>query len=130
MSVDEKFGKEKEVQFLDLLKSKYGDDVTQIDCKYSPFDFVSNTHLFELKARRNTKNKYPTIMIGYNKILSAQNQQRKVVFCFDFTDKKCYYEYNQSDTDKIEIRMGGRTDRGKDEIKLYAYIPVELLKDF
>jgi hypothetical protein len=130
MNRDLEFGKEKEKDFLQVLRDRYGDDVIQIDNQYSPFDFISPTHLIELKARRNNKNKYPSVMVGYNKILSAQVQERKVVFCFDFLDNKCYYEYKDEDKDKIEIRLGGRTDRNKNEIKMYAYIPLELLSDF
>lgn len=131
MNVDEKFGKEKEIEFLDVLRRKYGEGIVHIQDRFSPFDYISETHLFELKARRNTKHKYPSVMVGYNKLLSAQMQENKiVVFCFDFVDAKCYYEYNPDDKDKIQIRVGGRSDRGKEEFKLYAYIPVELLQDF
>lgn len=130
MNHDLEFGKEKEKDFLQVLRNRYGDDVMQIDNQYSPFDFISPTYLFELKARRNNKNKYPSVMVGYNKILSAQMQERKVVFCFNFTDTNCYYEYKDEDKDKIEIRLSGRTDRQKNEIKMYAYIPLQLLSDF
>jgi hypothetical protein len=38
-----------------------------------------------------------------------------------------YWEYKTDDLDDITIKSGGRWDRGKPEIKDYAYIPVKKL---
>ena len=44
---------------------------------------------------------------------------------FKFTDGLYYYEYNKSDN--LEYGMGGRKDRGRNEIKDYCYIPIKYL---
>ena len=127
---DEKYGDENEIQYLDILKSQFGEDVTKIKNKYSTFDFTSESYIYELKSRRNTKNKYPTTMIGLNKLESAKKQNKTVIFIFDFTDKKCYWKYNEKEFKKCNVQVGGRCDRGYVESSMYVYIPIDLLTDF
>ena len=47
------------------------------------FDFYNDDYLVELKSRRNNYDKYPTTMIGKNKIDKAAREQfKKCIFCF------------------------------------------------
>ena len=65
------------------------------------------------------------------KILTKKNNN--VYFCFyftknDYSDCDLYYwKFNLLDIDKCETKTGGRTDRGKNEIKKYFFIPTFLL---
>ena len=69
-------------------------------------------------------------MIGMNKIIKARaltisNPDVRIYFFFKFTDG-CYgwkYDINTI----LPQRLGGRCDRGRDEIKEYNYIPISLL---
>ena len=82
----------------------------------------------EVKKRNNTKDKYPTTMVGENKFLKAKEYYDKgydVLFCFEFTDGIYYYEYCD---EKLEVKLGGRRDRDRPEFKNYVYIPVNKLK--
>ena len=94
-----------------------------------PMDFYFGDTYFEVKSRRNNYNKYPTTMIGYNKIKWIKNNNIKdVYFIFVFEDGNYYYKYNPED--KFETSIGGRWDRGKEEKKLYYYIPINKLTKF
>lgn len=93
------------------------------------FDFKDNNGTYyEIKSRNNYHNKYPTTMVGHNKLLFADRLNKPVYFVFKFTDGIYYYEYDKSKINELQISKGGRCDRGKQEYKQYAYIPIELLK--
>lgn len=94
------------------------------------FDFINEEKkiMLELKTRRNTKQKYPTTMVGYNKIQEAQRLKQEgwsIYFVFYFTDDVCFYEFDTIHNDWVN--NGGRRDRGRLEYKQYYYIPVNLL---
>jgi len=97
--------------------------------EFSIFDLRSNKTktIVEVKKRNNTKNKYPTTMIGENKFIKAKDYYDRgydIYFCFYFTDGLFYYKYCD---EKLEIKKGGRCDRGKPEYKNYVYIDVNKL---
>jgi hypothetical protein len=131
LNIDIKFGEEKEND----LKSKLE---TYFKCKLEKtnkchlFDYIDeqNKILIELKSRRNTKMKYPTTMIGYNKILESIKKIKEgytIYYIFNFTDKLSFYKFEKDNNDYHSI--GGRKDRGRPEFKKYYFIPVNLLTD-
>ena len=93
------------------------------------FDFSNKKFFVDAKARRNNKNRYPTTMVGENKVkmgLDLMLQGFRVFFVFGFVDKDCLWELNR---DEYEVSYGGRSDRGGPEIKSYAYVPINFLQD-
>ena len=96
---------------------------------FAEFD-LKNDHVYiEVKRRRNTKLKYPTTMVGENKVVKGfklQAQGKRVFFAFDFVDVLCLWELNR---DEYEVRHGGRYDRGNPEIKSYCYVHTNYLMD-
>ena len=64
-------------------------------------------------------------MIGYNKIKKASTLDEYVYFFFSFEDGLYYWLYDKEY--ELEIKRGGRFDRGRPEINDYCYIPIELL---
>ena len=126
---DYEFGTRHEVDTLTALRTLNPTLVRTHD-KYDPFDFVNDTFnvFVELKTRNNTKNKYPTTMISYSKILHAKkNPDRQYYFAFKFVDGLYYIKYDASLFETFAVGEGGRFDRGFDEINQYIYIPVENL---
>ena len=124
---DLEFGRIKENELLPVLKNYFNDDSIQKLNKYNTFDFKGENKFIELKSRNNELNKYPTTMIGFNKINKASLILEDVYFCFCFTNGLYYYKYNKEDN--FEIRKGGRYDRIKTgEINDYYYIPINLLQ--
>jgi len=123
-----------EANHIGHLSGHFGCELTKTTSKYDLFDFESSKCRvkIELKTRRNTKNRYPTTMVGYNKILAGQDlilyEGYRVYFCFKFTDGLYYYELTDNSHNEYIVNQGGRRDRGRDEIKKYCFIPVELLK--
>jgi hypothetical protein len=67
-------------------------------------------------------------MIGLNKVLCCNDLKTRYIFIFKFIDNILFCEYNKIDFSNFEIKQGGRTDRNKNEIYLYCYIPVNYLK--
>ena len=123
---DYTFGLKKEIELLPKIKLFFNDEtITQLD-RLNVFDYKGDNKYIELKSRNNNYNKYPTTMIGYNKIKKALELNEDVYFIFSFTDGIYYYKF---DRDKeLEIKQGGRRDRGKNEIKDYYFIPIEILQ--
>ena len=112
----------------DILETKYSTEFKRTK-EFSVFDLRDETLkiMAEVKKRNNTKDKYPTTMVGENKFLKAKEYYDKgydVLFCFEFTDGIYYYEYCD---EKLKIDIGGRCDRGKPEYKNYVYIDIKKL---
>ena len=124
---DYNFGLQKEVELLPILRKFFYDDtIIQLD-RHNVFDYKGDNKYIELKSRNNNYNRYQTTMIGYNKIKKALELNEDVYFVFNFTDGLYYYKF---DRDKeLEIKQGGRFDRGIPEIKDYYFIPIEILKE-
>lgn len=91
--------------------------------KRAVIDFYNSCSEAELKSRRVKHNQYKDTMVGLNKILKAEKDTSKKLyrFYFLFTDGLYYWDYNK---EQYTIRKGGRWDRGRPEIKEYAYVDV------
>jgi hypothetical protein len=127
---DTEFGLSKEDEYYKNFKDCFDETLLKSINKYDLFDYIGDECLIELKSRRNTHNKYPDTMIGYNKIEFAKTSCKDIVFCFSFTDGLYYYKFDKEDliNDNLRIDEGGRNDRGRNEYKQYCYIPIKLLK--
>lgn len=122
------FGKEAQTACLEQLR-KLDPTLEEIEDTFAPFDFVNadNNLFVELKKRRNPREAYPTTMIPHSKIRAILPGCR-YIFAFLFTDGLYYIEYDYDLFKHFEKRQGGRYDRGRAEIELYCYIPVNLLQ--
>ena len=94
----------------------------------NPFNYMDmistdNKNVMELKSRNIKSNQYPDMMIGLNKINEAKYSYEKADYHFLFLCKDGLYGWIYSPEKKLNIRMGGRIDRGKDERKMCAFIP-------
>jgi hypothetical protein len=122
---DYHFGIQNEIKILPIIKEYFKDDsIIRLD-KNNIFDYKGDNKFIELKSRNNEYNKYPTTMIGYNKILKSLELKEDVFYLFNFIDGLYYWKFNKNY--KINIQRGGRSDRGKAEYSNYAFIPIELL---
>jgi hypothetical protein len=92
--------------------------------KFSTFDYNSDNIIIELKKRNFDFGKYEDYMIGLNKIKRAQKAKKDIYFIMIFDNGMYCYKYDIND--KLNYRSGGRRDRGYNEYKQYAYIPIEL----
>ena len=127
---DRQFGRENEDKLLNTFQEKFACKLNKAIDRYSIFDYSSDDCFVELKTRKNTKDKYKDTMVGNNKIINAEKINKPVYFCFSFTDGLYYWKYNKDDlkNGNVEIRQGGRCDRGRDEYKDYAFIKTNLLE--
>ena len=130
---DFQYGDKRENATIPHLNKYFKCNVVKTKACYQ-FDFIDEKLklLFELKSRRNTKNRYYDTMLGANKIEEGYNmlkQGYKVYFIFKFTDYISSYELTETSINSSWFRKGGRCDRGKYEIKQYCFIPNHLLKN-
>jgi hypothetical protein len=123
--IDEDFGTEQENKSEEYIKKYFKQMTLKKLSRFNKFDFEGDTALFEVKTRRNNYNKYPSTMVGYNKILACKKCEKDVYFIFQYLDGNYYYKYTKDET--FEIKKGGRYDRGKIESNYYYFIPIEKL---
>jgi len=103
-------------------------DLQKIKNPYALFDYEGSTTYVELKTRTFAKDKYPTTMIGLNKVKAAERTPHKTYyFAFKFTDGLYWIKYDKDLFATFEIKRGGRYDRGRPETAEYCYIPIEHL---
>lgn len=119
---DNRRGLIEQKNLLPKLKEYFKKDIVEIDDKLSPFDYECSKYYYELKTRTNTLNKYPTTMIGRNKIGGS----KKTKLIFKFTDCLTYIKYNKELFDTFEIKKFDRNSKEPNK-KDYIYIPIEHL---
>ena len=124
--IDKKLGDSEEDRIIKIIEKKWNTKLIK-NGESSIIDFTAENDEYsvELKSRRNNYAKYPTTMIGNNKIDYIKKNNLTCIFVFAFLDGDYYYKYNENDDFKTDI--GGRCDRGKPEFKKYYYIPIENL---
>lgn len=128
------FGAEGEAETLPVLIEYFGFNIKKLH-RFSCFDFCSDDKktYFELKTRRNDKNKYPSTIVPTSKLVKAKKLFKKgcdVYFVFNFEDVISIIKYDKDPKKfKHKIATGGRWDRNKDETKSYAYIYCANLTD-
>ena len=119
------FGLSNEQKILKFLNTEIPNQFKKYENQFSLFDIFSDTIIGEIKTRRNSKDKYPTTMVGYNKMEVAEQNTNPLItyrFYFIFTDGTYYWDYKE---DNYFINSGGRKDRGVAEIKQYCFIKKE-----
>jgi len=121
--IDNKRGLIEQSRLLPIIQKYFNKDIKEIEYKLSPFDYECDTHFYELKTRTNTLNKYPTTMIGINKI----EAKKDIILIFKYTDCLTYINYNKELFDTFEIKPFDRNVKEKNK-KDYIYIPVQYLK--
>lgn len=123
---DIKYGLLKEEEIKIILQKHFDIKKLKKISIFHPFDFINDNTYFEIKSRRFNHNRYKTTMVGYNKIdFANKNKDYDFYFVFVFEDGIYYYKYNPND--KFDTAIGGRRDRGYNEIKFYCYIPIKNL---
>jgi hypothetical protein len=119
-----------EKRVFNILK-RFHSDVIGTD-KYSIIDFISHKDklIFELKSRNCSHNKYPTTLIGYNKLQYADTHDYNFIMLFFFNDGLYYCNY--SDKLNYELKKFKRNDISNYSYqeKEYAFIPINQLSKF
>ena len=116
-------GKMTEDEHFEFLKEHFNEPNLKQNKRYSTFDFNSKSITIGLKKRNFESTKYKDLMIGLNKIEKAQNANKDIYFVMILDAGIFSYKYNKDDI--LNYRSGGRGDRGYNEFKKYAYIPID-----
>jgi hypothetical protein len=89
-----KYGRNLENEVLPIIRNAFESrDIKFPKHKYSSYNFIDDVKevLYELKARTNKYETYPTTMIQEDKILNTHYKQ---IFLFHFTNGLYYIEYD------------------------------------
>lgn len=121
------FGKSSENEVYELIKQLDPEVSPTLDA-YNLFDYESSNSCIELKSRTFEMMKYPTTIVGTNKIKYAEdNPDKDFYFCFKFTDGVYYSKYNKTVYSKFKKAKVSRNDRGKTETMEVLHIPIGAL---
>ena len=121
-------GSESERFMLPYIRNVLTDATIELSSQsYSAFDYYNHnkSKCIELKTRNCNSSTYPTTMIPLSKIKKCCDAKNQYYFFFRFNDNVKYIKYDASTFDKFEIKIGGRSDRGRIESNDYLYIPVK-----
>ena len=78
-------GNFEEIRIKCIINEYFNCDVLKTEDNH-PMDFIDSNLYFEIKSRNNNYNKYPTTMIGKNKINFANNNPDMIYyFIFSFS---------------------------------------------
>lgn len=121
--IDNKRGLLEQKKLLPVIQKYFNKDIKEIEFKLSPFDYECDECFYELKTRTNTLNKYPTTLIGRNKI----EANKDIILIFKYTDCLTYINYNKELFDTFEIKPFDRNVKETNK-KDYIYIPIIHLK--
>lgn len=116
---DFKFGTDKELEVLPVLRNFFKRDIKQSDDIYSKSDFYDDEYYYELKSRTNTYSKYPTTMITEDKI----REDKKLILVFNFTDGIYYIEYDKEKFSGYKKELFSRANITWNK-KEHLYIPI------
>ena len=120
-----------EIVLLPYLQRHFNDpDLINTPSRFAKFDYISEARFIELKSRNCPKGKFPDMMINKNKVDEARMkyQQRDYIFVFRFSDESVWY-WKFDPSVELDVRVGGRMDRGYDERQYYYFIPTSLLEN-
>ena len=101
--------------------------------KYDNFDFYNDEFYIELKTRNINHNQYPTLYFSESKFYKGlhlvEKHNKRIVFIWRCNDG-CYYWELKKDNYEQEgfMALGGRTDRGKNEIYNLFNVKCEFIK--
>lgn len=118
------YGKAQESKVLPLIREFFQRNIQSYPETFSKHDFFDDIYNYELKSRTNTKARYPTTMLTYNKLVG----KKPLILLFNFKDKLCYIEYDEAKFQRYEKQMFSRAGFIQDE-KEHVFIPIEDLKD-
>ena len=109
-------GKEAENLVLPIIRDYFKRDIVATTLKTDRYDYTCSNYKYELKTRSNVMDKYPTTMIGYDKL------EENVILLFKFTDNKiAYIEYNEEQFKNYKVELFTKYTVPKKHI----YIPIE-----
>jgi len=129
---DYNFGIQNEEKLLDILRKPFPTIKNTKELYNNPmcsYDMECDDFLFELKSRRNAKNKFPTTFFEYNKTLKYDKLDKKLYIFFMFSDGIYYILYDKElfstfDKRTIQLERTGIYDRPSTK----CLVPVSLLK--
>ena len=124
MATDYAFGLASQAALLPRLRAFFGDDLQPTQGQFNHYDFESSTAVYELKTRRIARDRYPTTLIGANKV--DPTHAKRQVYLFSFTDNLCYVVYSRPLFDSFEVAPFVRDAPGFTP-RPYYFIPVTAL---
>lgn len=125
---DYNFGIKEEEKIKPQLEEFLNIDLRKTEGRYNLFDFIGEKIYVEVKSRKNNLKKFPTTIVGINKIIKAKElikDNNKVIFVFNFLDSIDFWEYKGDEYIKdYSRRIISRNDRPGHKGSEYLEIPI------
>ena len=117
------FGTKHELPVIGRLERYFGETITKVQERYSPYDAYSDNTKYEIKSRRNKFAAYPTTIVAVDK--TTRTAGSRLVFVFHFTDGLYYIVYDAAKFASYEVKdvAAYRTGGVRTE-KPHFFIPV------
>jgi hypothetical protein len=129
---DLKYGLEREEHVLQMIQRNFPNEeirnTKELYDEFCIYDYESTDGTtWEVKSRRNPKNRYATTILPVHKVRDVDTPQ---YFVFNFTDRTCYIEYKKEvfSTFKKSYINANRTSGSNNNGQHYE-IPVSILID-
>jgi hypothetical protein len=120
-------GLKSEKEMLIRIRKMWGNDIESTNL-YNVFDYISNTHVLEIKTRRCKSNDFDDIIIGLNKLKVAETTNDKIsIFIWRFTDCCCYWIFNKKE---YTVRLGGSTNWRGEKPRYCGFVKTKHLIKF
>ena len=139
MDDDMTFGKQSEESSIKTISKFLGFKLKHTKSNTAKFDFKNRRHkvFVELKTRRHNSSRYPTHMVGYNKIKFAfeilDSYGIIAYICFRFltdtSDEMFIWKISRDNFKEkwIKYNHTTRRDRGRNEVSDACFIPISAM---
>lgn len=123
---DYKYGTKKEKETLPIIEKVLNIKLFPAPSKFSTFDFFTQDGktFIELKSRKQSHDRFPTTIIGKNKIETIRDDYTYYFF-YNYTDGTYYIKYDKELFKSFNDRVICRRDRNVSSV--CTEIPVKLL---
>jgi hypothetical protein len=103
-------------------------NIVKTEDDFDAIDFESSDTFLELKSRRIIHNKYPTALIGCNKIAKIKNISKPNNYiCWNYLDGLFYLEYDESQFNTLKPELQKVFRDGKWENSMVYKVPYQWL---
>jgi hypothetical protein len=126
---DLKFGFANESTMYDVLRKLPNcQNIVKTEDDFDAIDFESSDTFLELKSRRINHNKYPTALIGCNKIAKIKTMAKPNNYiCWNYLDGLFYIEYDESQFSTLKPELQKVFRDGKWESSMVYKVPYQWL---
>jgi hypothetical protein len=126
---DRALGESNEQTIKTKLQTFLNCELRKTDDPFATLDFSNEDETVWAEAKRRfiTHDRYPTVVIGKNKVDFLRAHGGNGVFCWTYNDGDYYIRYDPAVFDTFRVAPFQRLDRGGDAESLVYHVPITSL---